>query len=640
MQIKIGVVSRSLEFIDLVHTHSSNNVQIISKQVNYHHAAEAARDMAPSVDIIIARGRTATLIKKSLSIPVISCDYEPIDILTTLSKVPVDSYPIALIREESRVGRSLATLGLVERLWGHKLELIIYTDYKSLDLQLQNAVVKGIRGVIGGTLEIEMAAQYGLSKTELVMSRETVKETVEKAVLIVRTLDYERKTSSYISSILNATENNCILVNKLNKIIYINLQAERITGLKINDTISKVFPDISSPEQITQLKKGMSLKALTYNFPGSGSNIKVRFDLIPLFDHRNIYNGYLMKINTVEDVKATHEYNKSTAKDKHLNAKYSLKDIIGNSATLIYSKNLAREFAKSNLNILIYGETGTGKELFAHSIHKLSERSEYPFVAVNCATLPPNLLESELFGYEDGAFTGARKGGKKGLFELADGGTIFLDEIGEAPLEIQARLLRVLESHEIMRLGGNSQIQIDVRVLAATNKDLEIEVRNGTFRSDLFYRLSTLILHIPALRTRREDIPLLVEYFLSELKLTAMMQNNIKYYIDNLLVSLSDYSWPGNIRELRNIVERCTVEYNLLQSGFVKPTNVIQLNQTKSENTRPDKVEISGNIKAAEIELINSVGNKVNWNRKKMAEILGISLSTLWRKMRKNNINK
>lgn len=638
MGTKIGVISRSQEFLDLIHTQVPETVQITARQANYLQAVGTALNIAPSVDIIIARGRTADLIKKSVNIPVINCDFQPIDILTTLSNVPADSYPLALIREESEVGRSLATLGLVERLWGHKLELITYTNYNTLETQLQNAIVKGIRGVIGGGLVVEMAAQYGLRKTELVISKETVKFTIEKALLIAESLEQTKRNNFYISSILNAIDSICIIANNVNNIVYISPQIGMMTGLEINDKISSIFPTIVSPELIRQLKNGKPLKGLTFNIPGS--NNKINYNLTPLFDKDNKYNGYLVQAILQENITVTQGYNKHSSKDQHLNTKYSLKDIIGSSEPIIYAKNLAREYAKSNLNILVYGETGTGKELFAHSIHQLSNRCQYPFVAVNCAALPPNLLESELFGYEEGAFTGARKGGKKGLFELANFGTIFLDEIGELPLEIQARLLRVLQSREIMRLGGNSQIPVNVRVLSATNKDLEKAVQNGTFRSDLFFRLNTLFLTIPALKDRRADIPLLVDSFLPSLELTPGIQKSIKNYIDDLLVDLSNYSWPGNVRELRNLVERCNAEFNLLQQGIVKPSDLLRNNNSlNSETPDPYKALTTGNIKNTEIELIYAAGKQVNWNRKKMAEILGISLSTLWRKMKENKIN-
>jgi len=229
-------------------------------------------------------------------------------------------------------------------------------------------------------------------------------------------------------------------------------------------------------------------------------------------------------------------------------ASYTFSDILGNSRQINELKEIAKRMANSNSSIVIYGESGTGKELFAQSIHNYSKRSEYNFVAVNCSALPENLLESELYGYEDGAFSGAKKGGKIGLFELAHEGTIFLDEIGEMPLPQQAKLLRVIEEQKIMKVGGKDLIDINVRIIVATNKDLFEMVTNGQFRGDLYYRLNVLPINIPSLRERIEDIPLLFNFFVK--KNGQNFSLSTKSY-DKII----KHQWPGNIRELKNTVE-------------------------------------------------------------------------------------
>ncbi len=227
-------------------------------------------------------------------------------------------------------------------------------------------------------------------------------------------------------------------------------------------------------------------------------------------------------------------------------AKYTFESILGNSQLINETKLIARKLAQSELPVLIYGETGTGKELFSSAMHNDSSRKNSPYLAVNCSALPEDLLESELFGYEDGAFTGAKKGGKKGLFEQADGGTLFLDEIGDISLKLQARLLRVLEEMEIRRIGGNKNIPVDVRIIAATNKELPLLITEGTFREDLYHRLKVLSLQLPSLRERNEDIPLLIENFL------RMQQSKIKEIDKAVLEAMQKAPWSGNIRELKN----------------------------------------------------------------------------------------
>lgn len=227
-------------------------------------------------------------------------------------------------------------------------------------------------------------------------------------------------------------------------------------------------------------------------------------------------------------------------------AKYTFDSILGKSAIINETKMIAKKLAQSELPVLIYGETGTGKELFSSAMHNDSSRKNSPYLAVNCSALPEDLLESELFGYEDGAFTGAKKGGKKGLFEQADGGTLFLDEIGDISLKLQARLLRVLQEMEIRRIGGNKNIPVDVRIIAATNRDLQSLIREGTFREDLYHRLKVLSLQLPSLRDRSEDIPLLIENFL------RMEHSKISTIDVAVIDALKKAPWSGNIRELKN----------------------------------------------------------------------------------------
>ena len=262
-------------------------------------------------------------------------------------------------------------------------------------------------------------------------------------------------------------------------------------------------------------------------------------------------------------------------------AKYHFSDIRGTSPQLRQAVELAQKMARTESSILITGESGTGKELFAHAIHNSSPRAEAPFVAINCAALADNLLESELFGYEEGAFTGARKGGKVGLFELANSGTIFLDEIEGMALSTQLKLLRVIQEREIMRVGGDRVIPIDVRIISACNQDLSVMMREGNFRDDLFYRVSTLPLNLPPLRQRKQDILALIEEFKDVLRLTFVLTDETK-------LLLQQYSWPGNIRELRNCVEYLGCQ-NL---PVIEPENLPFTIRSFTPDTRPAQAEI------------------------------------------------
>ncbi|MGG1576055.1 sigma-54 interaction domain-containing protein, partial [Fictibacillus sp. NRS-1165] len=311
-----------------------------------------------------------------------------------------------------------------------------------------------------------------------------------------------------------------------------------------------------------------------------------------------------------------------------LEAKYRLDDIIGESRTIKEAKEQAKIISQTDATVLITGESGTGKELFAQGIHLGSSRAIGPFVAVNCAAFPESLLESELFGYEEGSFSGARKGGKQGLFELAHGGTLFLDEIGEMPLQIQAHLLRVLQERSVRRIGGQRNIPVNVRIIAATNSDIEEEMNKKEFRTDLYYRLNVLSLELPALRERLEDIPLLMRHFLEQFN--EMHRKQIAKVEDGFVPVLQDYHWPGNIRELRNVLERIVLlqkgtEISAKDASFFYP----KLRKRQSKET----VGSEATIKESERDLIRKALLKYD-SKAKAAHSLGIDRSTLWRKIK------
>ncbi|MEN6348019.1 MAG: sigma 54-interacting transcriptional regulator, partial [Syntrophomonas sp.] len=300
------------------------------------------------------------------------------------------------------------------------------------------------------------------------------------------------------------------------------------------------------------------------------------------------------------------------------------------------AKQIDKKDVEAFSTVLITGESGTGKELFAHSIHNYSNRSSHPFVKINCAALPESLLESELFGYEEGAFTGARKGGKHGKFELAMGGTIFLDEIGDMPLSMQTKLLTVLQDRMVERVGGTKPIFVNVRVIAATNRDLESLVAEQKFRQDLYYRLNVVRLSIPPLRERTDDIPLLVNTLVE--KINKKLGTNIYKISYKAIELMQDYIWPGNIRELENLLERAlnladmnrensiTIKHfpNLVENAFIENDQAFV-----SNGTLPEAIE------QLEKQIIIQALEKAGGNKVQTAKILGIHTSALYRKLTK-----
>ncbi|MDD2481633.1 MAG: sigma 54-interacting transcriptional regulator [Lutispora sp.] len=305
---------------------------------------------------------------------------------------------------------------------------------------------------------------------------------------------------------------------------------------------------------------------------------------------------------------------------------YTFDKIIGQNKEFIKTIEFAKQIADSRSTILIMGESGTGKEVFAQSIHNYSNRCNEAFVALNCGAIPKNLIESELFGYEEGAFTGAKRNGHPGKFEIADGGTIFLDEIGEMPLDMQTRLLRVIEESAVSRIGSTKEIVVDVRIIAATNKDLVDEVSRGNFRKDLFYRLNVLPLRLTALRHRRDDIPLLINYFMNRIskRINKKMLEIPKEYLRTLV----EYDWPGNIRELENLIEL------ILNTGDIYDIN-IKSKKTIQNGYIEDTDESDFNLENIEKEHIVKTLRRFNGNITNSAKALGIGRNTLYRKIEK-----
>lgn len=378
--------------------------------------------------------------------------------------------------------------------------------------------------------------------------------------------------NNWNEQIINLLAERVVIVDRNGIIIYINDGYCDFIGTTVEEAINRPVQDVIENSRMhIVVQTGQKELAALQSINGS-EMIANRF---PLFENGEIVGAvgsvmfrnpeewqmYKTKIQNLVE-----ELNYYQAKvDRELRSKYSFSDLIGNSATFLSVKSLAERVSGSNSSVLLIGESGTGKELFAGAIHNKSMRAPSPFVAINCSSIPEHLLESELFGYEDGAFTGAKKGGKKGQFEMANEGTLFLDEIGDMPLSMQSKLLRVLQEKEVHRIGGQKSKRVDVRIIAATHRDLEKMVEEGTFRQDLYYRLNVIKIEIPPLRKRKEDIPIISMSLLRKLE-KKFFRNGIELSAE-VTERLMDHSWPGNIREIENVLER---SINVLDGKMIK----------------------------------------------------------------------
>lgn len=348
---------------------------------------------------------------------------------------------------------------------------------------------------------------------------------------------------------------------------------------------------------------------------------------------RNVDDLYTL-MKKIRNLKSQLDYYKDELEKAH-RTRFNFDQIIGKSKDFVYVKDTARRVALSNSTVLIQGESGTGKELFAHALHTESLRGKGPFVKVNCAAVPENLLESELFGYVEGAFTGARKGGQIGKFELAHGGTIFLDEIGDMSFTMQAKLLRVLQEKEIERLGDNKPRRVDVRVVCATNRNLEELIAKNEFREDLYYRINVVTLYIPPLRERLDDLDLLLDFFVERFnKQFGQRVHGVSPEVTNMLMN---HHWPGNIRELENVIERA---FNVLDGPLIQKKHLPMYLQKIAigKNQKANQVGLPLLVEEAEKEAILEALAAAGGNKRQAAQLLGISRAGLYKKLKRYKI--
>lgn len=453
-------------------------------------------------------------------------------------------------------------------------------------------------------------------------------------------LDEDRSYINTINTLLDTAYDWAVVVDKNNIIRMMSKGYREFLG--VDDPVGKDVRDVIENTRLhTIVKTGIAEIGEIQEIRGH----KIVSMRVPIIKEGKVVgaigkvmfkdlNDFFTLGDKLKKIKAEIEEYKGRLNNER-SAKYSFDNIIGNSKSLEAVKNMGIKAAGTDSNVMINGESGTGKELFSHAIHNSSKRYLGPFVEINCAAIPSELLESELFGYEEGAFTGAKKGGKKGKFELANGGTIFLDEIGDMPLQMQGKLLRVLQEREVERVGGNKVKKVDVRIIAATNRDLEDMVKNGEFREDLYYRLNVMTIKLPSLRERGGDVILLADHFRT--KLSRDMGKYVEGISKEACEQLSNYHWPGNIRELENIIERAI---NLLDSDLVirphhLPARIVKSNYIPKESSAMSLKEI---LEDVEKKVIRDALREQGGNKNKVARILGMSRTSLYKKIDVYNI--
>lgn len=455
---------------------------------------------------------------------------------------------------------------------------------------------------------------------------------------VTHKLSSNEKLMATLEAVVENSYEGIVVIDDQEKIILMNQFFLDVMDLKAQDVIGREIKEISPDSNLPQtLKTGKAQFGETWHLQGR-EFVVMRVPIEregkvvgalgkTLFKNMEIAKMFAKKVMRLEENLAYYkeEFGKIHA------SRFAFDDIIGESEIMKKAISLAKRASQTTSTVLILGESGTGKEVFSHAIHKSSSRSSGPYIKVNCAALPEELLESELFGYDEGAFTGARKGGKPGKFELADKGTIFLDEIGDMSLGMQAKLLRVLQEREVERLGGTEPVKVDVRIITATNRDLHKMVMEHQFRLDLYYRLNVLTIELPSLRERKEDIGLIAEGLIE--KINKRLGSDIQGLAPESLNYLCSYDWPGNIRELENILERAIV---ICDDVWILPKHLSLPGIIDFTSYKEQTLEHA--MQEAEREILIKTLESVQGNKVQTARVLGIHRSVLYKKLAKYNI--
>jgi len=610
---------------------SPNYPQILFAAAPPDEAVATARSyIAKGVNVIAARlGNARVLQAAELGIPIVNIPVTSFDILRAVNDAKLHSKRIAVIA----VSPLVIGIDFIATMLNVNLQRYTVDYGHDYTKTIQQAVDNGAEVILAGALGVKAARAAGIPAVLIGPGAEGLLQSAQEATKIQETLELEESKRSFLHAILEQANEGIITIDSDNRITAFNPRAQKITGINSTTALGQ-----SPKNLLPQIDWKTAEKELLVPHHIIGmQNAKVICTSSPIKINGKHF-GAVITLQETSKIEEMESYIRKEAYTRGHTAKFSFHDIIGKTLTIIEAIAMAKDFAVTNSNVLILGETGTGKEVFAQSIHNASNRAQGPFVAVNCAALPANLLESELFGYVGGAFTGASKEGKAGLFEIAHGGTIFLDELAEMDYANQSRLLRVLQEKVVVRLGSSKVTPVDVRVIAATNKDLETLVSDHKFRDDIYYRLNVLRLELPPLRARKADIPLYAKAFLHEFA----ARSGKRFHLSPEAVQvLRDYPWPGNIRECRNIMERiaATAKTEIITDALVR-----NLCFPKHQNPVPTAPKIQQSTPshsardARIIKKIISALEATDGNQTAAAELLNINRTTLWRRMQKYHI--
>lgn len=583
--------------------------------------------------VIISMGITYEYLKKELSVPLLSIPFSGIGALISIKKALEHSDKIVHVGTP-QLYRYLQDGLDILNLSRNSIHFCELNLDKTVQEQTDEVLEQGYEVVIGGYDAVNQANLHNKTGIEINVDKTNIESTLFNARSVINQMFEREKNEQFEKAVFQSISEGLVVVDKKRQILKANYAAEEIIGspligLKFEHALSSHNIVDFNSVNVNQLTPDSKYTPVFLN----ESSIVVDDDI----------RGHAISIKPLSEINEHMYMTRNELQLKGLYAEATFSSIVGTSRAMKEAKEQAAIYSQFDSPILISGETGTGKELFAQSIHNASRRKLNPWVSINCAALSENLIESELFGYEKGAFTGAKKEGKLGFFELADGGTIFLDEISELPISMQSKLLRVIQEGDVIRVGGEKVINVDVRITCSSNKNLLKLIEEKKFKEDLYYRLNVLEIEIPPLRERKEDISELANEFLK--KFGNLHQKKGLKLLPSVVHKLKSLPLNGNVRELSNIIERMvilcpgtTIDDGLLTKVLNKKIYEPDDSLLKSDSANSSDVP-SSDLQSAEKDFILQTLDKYNGNKTNTANALGISRATLWRKLRQYNMD-
>lgn len=641
MKCRIGIITHGTSLEQrFSYLSEREECQLIFRLGGLEPSVEAAQTLEreEKVDAILCSPVTYQRIREQVRIPVIPLHLESFALINGIHHAMAYGKKIALMQFFNK--SAVYNLDLICSIMGCEVTSFQLKDTTQVEPVILKIVEDGFDVLITTVEHFKgLAEKRGMQVFLLELQELEIIKAINLAKAVVKEADKNLAFSKFREAILDASSEGILSVDEKGLLEFINLPAQRL--LNISNEADRKQDLFVLGKNNPLLRQILSCRESLETINNKGTPLLVSKQEIR--NNRNVLIGSVIRITQIKELQSFEMKARKLMHKEGFIAKYSFSDIKGISAKLAECVNTAQKYALSSSNILIWGESGTGKEMFAQGIHNHSRHKNGPFLAINCATFPENLLESELFGYEEGAFTGAVRGGKAGLFEMAHNGTVFLDEIGEMPILLQSRLLRVLEERTVRRIGGSKNIIVNIRIISATNRDLFMEVKKGRFREDLYYRIDVLSLKIPPLRQRKEDIPVLIREFIK--KMTQKDGVNVSLP-QSYIQAMMQYDWYGNVRELQNFVEKIMIlsdgkriSYETLKEMLCSALRedddscLTSVSKAKEQNSGTLTVP-KGTLKEMEDYIISELYVRNGKNKEKLHQELGISLATIWRRLK------